>query len=74
MRGNLWDEVREMVWVASVIGALSVLAVVLAVALASGAAGESTSSQAPASGLSGYGLASGPFALGGSVTSPDIVT
>ena len=34
MRGNLWDEVREMVWVASVIGALSVLAVVLAVALA----------------------------------------
>ena len=35
MRGTLRDEVREMVWVASVIGALSMLAVGLAVALAS---------------------------------------
>jgi hypothetical protein len=35
MRGKLWDDVREMVWVVSVIGALSVLAVGLAVALAS---------------------------------------
>jgi hypothetical protein len=34
MRGTLWDEVREMVWLASVIGILSVLAVSLAVALA----------------------------------------
>ena len=33
MRGPLWDEVREMVWVASVIGAVSVLGVGLAVAL-----------------------------------------
>ena len=33
MRDTLWDEVREMVWVASVIGGLSVLAVGLAVAL-----------------------------------------
>lgn len=33
MRGTFWDEVREMVWVASVIGALSVLAVGLVVAL-----------------------------------------
>jgi hypothetical protein len=35
MRGTLWDEVREMVWVASVIGVLSMLAVGLAIALAS---------------------------------------
>jgi hypothetical protein len=34
MRATLWDEVREMVWVASVIGALSMLAVGVAVALA----------------------------------------
>lgn len=34
MRGTLWEEVRELVWVASVIGALSVLAVSVAVALA----------------------------------------
>ena len=34
MRGTLWDEVREMVWVASVIGVLSMLAVGLAIALA----------------------------------------
>jgi hypothetical protein len=34
MRDTLWNEVREMVWVASVIGALSMLAVGLAVALA----------------------------------------
>jgi hypothetical protein len=34
MRETLWSEVREMDWVASVIGALSVLAVGLAVALA----------------------------------------
>ena len=33
MRGRLWDDVREMVWVASMIGALSMLAVGLAVAL-----------------------------------------
>ncbi len=33
MRGTLWNDVREMVWVASVIGVLSVLAVGLAVAL-----------------------------------------
>ena len=35
MRGSLLDEVREMVWIASVTGALSMLAVGLAVALAS---------------------------------------
>lgn len=33
MRGTLWDEVREIIWLASVIAALSVLAVGLAVAL-----------------------------------------
>jgi hypothetical protein len=35
MRGPLWNEVCEMVWVASVIVALSMLAVGVAVALAS---------------------------------------
>jgi len=34
MRGTLWNEVCEMVWVASVIGALSMLAVGAAIALA----------------------------------------
>jgi hypothetical protein len=31
---TMWDELREMVWLASVIGGLSVLGVGLAVALA----------------------------------------
>lgn len=34
MWNTLWDELREMVWLASVIGGLSVVGVGLAVALA----------------------------------------
>jgi hypothetical protein len=34
MRNTLWDELREMVWLASMIGALSVLGVGLAIVLA----------------------------------------
>ena len=34
MRDTLWEELREMVWLASVIGALSLVGVGLAVALA----------------------------------------
>lgn len=34
MWNTLWDELREMVWLVSVIGGLSVLGVGLAVALA----------------------------------------
>lgn len=34
MWNTLWEELREMVWLASVIGGLSVLGVGLAVALA----------------------------------------
>lgn len=34
MWNTLWDELREMIWLASVIGGLSVVGVGLAVALA----------------------------------------
>ena len=36
MRNTIWDELREMVWLASVIGGLSAAGVGLAVALAAG--------------------------------------
>jgi hypothetical protein len=38
MKYTLWDELREIAWLASVVGALSVVGVGLAVALAAAAA------------------------------------
>jgi len=37
MWNNLWDELREVVWLASVVGGLTVVAVGMAVALAAAA-------------------------------------